>query len=812
MNAANSLSSLMAGAIALGAAIATFLIFWLVYRRLRRRAQIERKKVQQELEELKFALEQKTITGASDEKLASTVALVDQKEREWAIPNIPDELVSAFASQNCILFAGGGISAQAGLPTWSLGLKQILDRAARLDPSQDWDTLRKGLEQGEMSGVSELIRARLPGEALAKICDEVFGGPAMRTSPMHSVLGHLPFTGVLTTSWDRTLDAAFEARHPNILSPTDSQEFGEIIRERKFFLLKLYGDPSKPEEFLFTPEEYRKATYENESFAKCVNSIYLSNTIIFAGASLKGIDYFLAGLRIRPDESRRHFAIVPKEPGMEIEAERFQTKYGIQLLTYQPTPGFPELVQFFENLRARLNALPVSAKPNELVPLTIDRIRLENIGSFENLDLAFNSTWNVLLGNNGCGKSTILKAIALCLCGDDNKAKDVAGYLLRSQTSRGTIEIWVGPQKYTTTLIRDGRTINLKFEQVTPLQAKRWVVLGFPPLRGISQQNPRGPSGSDGSPNPEVSDLLPLISGTVDTRLDSLKQWIVNLAMRAEPGGKNSAEDQKRCNHMINSFFDLLGEITPGVRCEFHEVDPLSWSIILKTQDGEVPLDAINQGTSSVLGWIGTLLQRMYEIYRNSDEPEKQPALVMVDEIDAHMHPAWQQVLVRTLRNLFPRVQFLATSHSPLVVAGLTQDEIWILRRVLTGQRSVVEITRPPADLKGWRVDQILNSSAFDETGARDPDTVELISTYTELAAKENPSSEDQARLEKASKELKVRLPAPVEREHARKAFEIIQEFAQAQLSSMPVEEKKKVSDELKVQLQEGITGSRRPL
>jgi ABC-type multidrug transport system ATPase subunit len=418
----------------------------------------------------------------------------------------------------------------------------------------------------------------------------------------------------------------------------------------------------------------------------------------------------------------------------------------------------------------------------------------------------------VLLGNNGCGKSTILKAIALCLCGDDNKAKDVAGYLLRSKTDRGTIEIWVGQQRYTTTLIRDGRTINLKFEQVTPLQAKRWVVLGFPPLRGISQLNPKGPSGSDGSPNPEVSDLLPLISGTVDTRLDNLKQWIVNLAMRAEPGGKNSAEDQKRCDRMINSFFDLLGEITPGVHCEFHKVDPLSWSIILKTQDGEVPLDAISQGTSSVLGWIGTLLQRMYEIYRNSDEPEKQPALVMVDEIDAHMHPAWQQVLVRTLRKLFPRVQFLATSHSPLVVAGLTQDEIWILRRVLSGERSVVEITRPPADLKGWRVDQILASSAFDETGARDPDTVELISTYTELAAKENPSSEDQARLEKASKELKVRLPAPVEREHARKAFEIIQEFAQAQLSSMPVEEKKKVSDELKVQLQEGITGSRRPL
>jgi len=634
----------------------------------------------------------------------------------------------------------------------------------------------------------------------------------MRTSRLHSILSDLPFTGVLTTSWDRTLDKAFERRNPVILSPTRSHQFGEIVREKKFFLLRLYGDPSKPNEFLFTPEEYRRATYENESFSKFVNSIYVSNTIIFAGASLQGIEYFLQGLRIHRDEDRTHFALVPKAEGMEIQAERFQHSYGIRLLTYEPTPGFPEPVQFFEKLREGTAARPVSPSPNEIVSVTLDRIRLENIGSFESLDLSFNSTWNVLLGNNGCGKSTILKAIALGLCGDDIKARDAAGNLLRSNTDRGVIEIWVGQQRYTTSLFRSGRDVNIKSEQVTPLQAGRWVVLGFPPLRGISQQNPKGPSGSDGSPNPEVSDLLPLISGTVDSRLDSLKQWIVNVHLRSEPGSTSSTADKKRSKQLLDSFFDLLGEMTPGVGCKFHSVDRHSWRIIVTTQDGEVPLDAISQGTSSVLGWIGTLLQRMYEIYRNSDGPEKQPALVMVDEVDAHMHPAWQQVLVRTLRKLFPRVQFVATSHSPLVVAGLTQDEIWILRRVLSGQRSVVEITRPPADLKGWRVDQILTSSAFDETGARDPDTVELISTYTELAAKENPSSEDQARLEKASKELKVRLPAPVEREHARKAFEIIQEFAQAQLSSMPVEEKKKVSDELKVQLQEGITGSRRPL
>ena len=444
---------------------------------------------------------------------------------------------------------------------------------------------------------------------------------------------------------------------------------------------------------------------------------------------------------------------------MEIEAERFQTKYGIQLLTYQPTPGFPELVQFFENLRARLNALPVSVKPNELVPLTIDRIRLENIGSFENLDLAFNSTWNVLLGNNGCGKSTILKAIALCLCGDDNKAKDVAGYLLRSQTSRGTIDIWVGPQKYTTTLIRDGRTVNLKFEQVTPLQAKRWVVLGFPPLRGISQQNPKGPSGSDGSPNPEVSDLLPLISSTVDTRLDSLKQWIVNLAMRAEPGGKNSAEDQKRCNRMINSFFDLLGELTPGVSCKFKEIDRTSWRIIVTTPDGAVPLDSISQGTTSVYGWIGTLVQRMHEIYRHSPEPEKEPALVLVDEIDAHMHPEWQQMIVPLLQRKFPHLQVIATTHSPLIVGGMPVSQITRFLREKAGKVTMAKIDE---DMTLGRTDQILTGDLFGlgSTLSLGEEGEKLKAEYEQLLGITNRTKEQEERYAKLHVSLESMLPA----------------------------------------------------
>ena len=55
------------------------------------------------------------------------------------------------------------------------------------------------------------------------------------------------------------------------------------------------------------------------------------------------------------------------------------------------------------------------------------------------------------------------------------------------------------------------------------------------------------------------------------------------------------------------------------------------------------------------------------------------PGVVLIDEIDAHLHPRWQRSVLRSLRETFPSLQFIATSHSPQVIGELTRDEIWIL-------------------------------------------------------------------------------------------------------------------------------------
>jgi len=92
-------------------------------------------------------------------------------------------------------------------------------------------------------------------------------------------------------------------------------------------ILKLYGDPSLPETFLFTPDEYSIALSDVPAFERVVTSLFLSNTLFFAGASPGGIEDFLSGLRVRLSSSNRtHFALVPWQADLKIHEERFLSR------------------------------------------------------------------------------------------------------------------------------------------------------------------------------------------------------------------------------------------------------------------------------------------------------------------------------------------------------------------------------------------------------------------------------------------------------------------------------------------------------
>src|SRR5262249_39631480 len=138
-------------------------------------------------------------------------------------------------------------------------------------------------------------------------------------------------------------------------------------------------------------------------------------------------------------------------------------------------------------------------------------------------------------------------------------------------------------------------------------------------------------------------------------------------------------------------------------------------------------------------------------------------ALVLLDEIDSHLHPKWQQQLAPVVKKTFPQVRLIATSHSPLMVGTLNPGEVVRIRRV-DGGLAAEQIKQ---DYRGYRVDQILTDAAFELVTARDPalekEAAPLRQEYAELVRKPQRSLDEDRRLFVLMRLLEAPLPPPGE-------------------------------------------------
>ena len=101
----------------------------------------------------------------------------------------------------------------------------------------------------------------------------------------------------------------------------------------------------------------------------------------------------------------------------------------------------------------------------------------------------------------------------------------------------------------------------------------------------------------------------------------------------------------------------------------------------VRTPYGRVPLDQVSLGYRTMSAWIVDIGWRLIERYPDSPHPLHEPAIVLVDEIDLHLHPLWQRKVRKTLTGHFPRVQFIATAHSPLMAQSSLDANVAVVRR-----------------------------------------------------------------------------------------------------------------------------------
>jgi hypothetical protein len=120
--------------------------------------------------------------------------------------------------------------------------------------------------------------------------------------------------------------------------------------------------------------------------------------------------------------------------------------------------------------------------------------------------------------------------------------------------------------------------------------------------------------------------------------------------------------------------FELAGR--NGVRHASELIETHRFDYQVGDQIMRVPGVWLSQGYQATIAWVADLVGQMLWEAGTAMAPEDMEGLVLIDELDLHLHPSWQRVLVPALRASFPRVQFIATTHSPLLLTGLRDDEI----------------------------------------------------------------------------------------------------------------------------------------
>lgn len=159
----------------------------------------------------------------------------------------------------------------------------------------------------------------------------------------------------------------------------------------------------------------------------------------------------------------------------------------------------------------------------------------------------------------------------------------------------------------------------------------------------------------------------------------------------------------------------------------------------------------MSHGYQTLIAWVVDFARRMFERYPDSKNPLAEPAVVLVDEIDLHLHPTWQRSLMGYLTERFPNTQFIVTAHSPLIVQGAKDVNVVLLRR--EGDHVVIE-NRDSESIRNWRVDQILTSDLFGLESVRPPYVEEKLAERRKLLSKAKLTKKDRERLEKLEAEI----------------------------------------------------------
>jgi len=388
--------------------------------------------------------------------------------------------------------------------------------------------------------------------------------------------------------------------------------------------------------------------------------------------------------------------------------------------------------------------------------------------------------WTVVLGENGVGKTTLLQMLALLSVEDSGEVEYRLDYEMfemfelrwerRRPPRPGQLSASLrraGEGGTATATFRQGQTeYRHTIEAGRREPSRRGHPIKYPPFLSGYGANRR--LGEGGLRKRSREPRMPFLSLFGDVDLRDAEEWLLQ-ADYAATREKSARAEQKRV--LIE---ELLVQMLPDVtKVRIGESKEDDYPIVeAETPYGWVSVRNLSLGYQTLIAWMVDLASRFLERFGESEKPLSEPAIVLVDEIDLHLHPKWQRSLMSYLSERFPETQFIATAHSPLVVQGAEGANVVVLKR----DGDHVRIENRPDEIKNWRIDQILTSDLYGLPSARPPHLDDLLGQRREILTKPKLTASDQQKLRDLEKRI-GRLPGGESPDELR-AMELIERAA----------------------------------
>lgn len=364
--------------------------------------------------------------------------------------------------------------------------------------------------------------------------------------------------------------------------------------------------------------------------------------------------------------------------------------------------------------------------------MRIDHLRVENFRGFETREFPFHPQFNLVVGINGSGKSSLLDALAVAA---GSWFLGIRGVDSRSIQAK---EVRLLP----TPVDASGEDASsvLSWEQQWPcvVEARGWVLgrhlIWRRTLNSLggrtTQQGAAELKQLAASADAQRDSVLPLIAnfGTgrlwnmppAQARVTSERDLPREEELGRRAGYRDSIVASLSASGLVRWIarqswmtYQRGGEEPPAfsvvrqalVGClegarDLH-FDASYGEVVIRMENQDIqPFNNLSDGQRTVLALVGDVATRAATLnpHLGADTLSQTPGVVLIDELDLHLHPKWQRHIIEDLRRTFPKIQFITTTHSPILIQSLRSGEELI---VLDGQptaavanMSIAEIVR----------------------------------------------------------------------------------------------------------------------